>query len=456
MSRLARRVANLVWSVDHEPAPDMAAGLPLSANFVWTAVGNIVYAACLWGLLSVLAKLGSAEMVGQYALSVAITSPVIMLTNLQLRDVQATDAGREYSFGDYLGLRLLAASLAVMAIAAVALAMGHRGYTLFVILAVGLAKAIESVSDVFYGLLQQRERMDRVARSLMLRGPMSVAVLAAVVRLTGRVDWGAFGMAIAWMVVLLGYDRASARLALHNTRQFAGSTPGSVDAKAALRPRWEMRKLARLARLALPLGFASMLISLNANIPRYAVEHYLGRRELGIFAGMVYLKTVGDLVVAALGRSASPRLARHYARGEVAAFGKLLAKLVGAGTALGAAAVVVAVVAGRPILTLVYQPEFARYAAVLAWLMGAAGIGYVAAFLNYGMTAARYLAVQFPLLVATAGAAALASLWLVPRFGLQGAAMALVISAVVRAGGSTAVIAHSLRALSTRSERTQL
>lgn len=456
MSRLARRVANLVWSEEHEPAPDMAAGLPLSANFVWTAVGNIVYAACLWGLLSVLAKLGSAEMVGQYALSVAITSPVIMLTNLQLRDVQATDAGREYSFGDYLGLRLLAASLAVLVIAAIGLAMGHRGNTLLVILAVGLAKAIESVSDAFYGLLQQRERMDRVARSLMLRGPMSVAVLAAVVRLTGRVDWGAFGMAIAWMVVLLGYDRASARLVLHHTRQFAGSTLGSVDAKAALRPRWEMQKLARLAQLALPLGFASMLISLNANIPRYAVERYLGRRELGIFAAMAYLKTVGDLVVAALGRSASPRLARHYARGKGAAFGKLLLTLVGVGAALGAAAVVVAVVAGRPILTLVYQPEFASHADVLVWLMVAAGVGYVASFLSYGMTAARYLAVQFPLLVATAGAAALACLWLVPRFGLQGAAMALVISAVVRAGASTAVVVHSLRALSMRSERTQL
>lgn len=455
MSRLARRVANLVWSEGHEPAPGTTGGLPLSANFVWTAVGNVIYAACLWGLLSVLAKLGSAEMVGQYALAVAVTSPVVMLTNLQLRDIQATDAGREYSFGDYLGLRLLAAALAVVVIAALALAMGHQGDTLWVILAVGLAKAVESVGDAFYGLLQQRERMDRVARSLMLKGPLALALLATIVRLTGRVAWGSLAMAIAWAVVLLWYDRASARLVLQNARRPANSMLDTVDEFAAMRPRWEMRKLARLAWLALPLGFASMLISLNANIPRYAVEHYLGRRDLGIFAAMAYLKTVGDLLVAALGRSASPRLARHYAGGERAAFGKLLLKLVSAGAALGAAAVLVAVVAGRPILTLIYQAEFAGHADVLAWLMGAAGIGYVASFLGYAMTAARYLAVQFPLLVLTAGAAALACLWLVPPLGLQGAAMALVISAVVRAGGSAAVVVHSLRALSTRPEPTR-
>ncbi|MGI8856402.1 MAG: hypothetical protein ACR2JW_11675, partial [Thermomicrobiales bacterium] len=52
----------------------------LRANFSWTFVGNVVYAACQWGMLVVLAKLGSPEVVGQFALGLAITAPVIMLT----------------------------------------------------------------------------------------------------------------------------------------------------------------------------------------------------------------------------------------------------------------------------------------------------------------------------------------------------------------------------------------
>jgi O-antigen/teichoic acid export membrane protein len=452
MLRLARRIVNLVANEAREPAADTAGGLPLSANFAWTAVGNAVYAASLWGLLSVLAKLGSAEMVGEYVLALAVTAPVVMFMNLQLRAVQATDAEGEYSFADYLGLRIITASLAWVVIAAIALAMGHQGDTLLVILAVGLAKSIESVSDAFYGLLQQHERMDRVARSFMIRGPLSLVVLATAVHLTGRVFWGALGLAITWAAILLGYDVASGRLILRNARQVDHSTQDQAGGRALVRPRWQKRTLARLAWLALPLGFASMLVSLNANVPRYAVERFLGRRELGIFAAMVYLKTVGDLVVTALGRSASPRLARYYARGEGAAFGQLLLKLVAAGAALGAAAVVVAMVAGRQVLTLVYQPEFASHADVLVWLMGAAAIHYVSSFLAYGMTSARYLAVQFPLLVATAGTTALACLWLVPSLGLRGAAMALVLSAAVRTAGSMAVVVHSLRALGSRSE----
>jgi O-antigen/teichoic acid export membrane protein len=445
-------MADRVWNEDQDGVFDAAGGLPLSANFVWTAVGNAVYAACLWGLLSVLAKLGGAEMVGEYVLALSVTTPVVMLANLKLREVQATDAAREYSFGDYLGMRLVTASLALVAIVVIALAMGHRGGTLWVILAVGLAKAIESVSDVFYGLLQQHERMDRVAKSLMLRGPLALAALAVAVRLTGRVHWGAAGLASAWAVVLLSYDLASGKLVLRNARQLGDPAQQLTAGRVTIRPRWATPTIAGLAWLALPLGFAHMLAALNANIPRYAVHWYVGRRELGIFAAMAYLKSVGDLVVSALGRSASPRLARYHAAREGASFGRLLLKLVMAGVLLGAAAVVVALVAGRQILTLVYRPEFASHADVFVWLMAAAAIQYVASFLGYGMTAARYLAVQLPLVVATASTTALACLWLVPRYGMRGAAMALLVSAGVRAAGSAAVVVHSLRALRKRSE----
>jgi len=81
--------------------------LSLRANFLWTFVGNAVYAACQWGMLVVLAKLGTPEMVGQFALGLAVTAPVLMFFNLQLRAVQSTDSQDEYSFEHYLGLRLV-------------------------------------------------------------------------------------------------------------------------------------------------------------------------------------------------------------------------------------------------------------------------------------------------------------------------------------------------------------
>src|ERR1700674_1440657 len=80
---------------------------PLRVSFSWTLAGNVIYALCQFGMLSCLAKLGNASIVGQYALALAIAAPVFMLTNLQLRAVQATDARNEYDFADYFTLRCL-------------------------------------------------------------------------------------------------------------------------------------------------------------------------------------------------------------------------------------------------------------------------------------------------------------------------------------------------------------
>jgi O-antigen/teichoic acid export membrane protein len=284
----------------------------------------------------------------------------------------------------------------------------------------------------------------------MIKGPLSLLLLGIGVSLTGSVVGGAIGLAIAWGLVLFGWDLRNGRLILNNASHHTDAADLLVadvalkKSQNLLYPRWHQKTLRKLVLLALPLGFVMMLISLNTNIPRYFIERYLGERELGIFAAMSYLMVVGQMVVSALAESASPRLAKYYATGNSTAFRTLLLKLVGVGLMLGAAGVFVAVVAGRPILTLLYKPEYAERSDLFAWLMVAAGMGYVSSFLGYGMTAARYFRVQMPLFVLVTGSCAIACLWLIPTQGVRGAAIALLVGAIVQAVFSLGVIVHAL------------
>jgi O-antigen/teichoic acid export membrane protein len=416
--------------------------LTLRRNFSWTFIGNAVYAACQWGMLVVLAKLGSSEMVGQFTLGLAVTAPVIMLTNLQLRAIQATDAKKQYLFSDYLGLRLLSTTLALIAIATITLISGYQWETSLVILLVGLAKAFESISDVYYGLIQQHERMDRMAMSLMIKGPLSLLLLGMGIYISHHLVGGVLGLILAWAAVLVGYDIRSSIFILNN----------GTSERGALHPRWNLKTLSRLVWLALPMGLVMMLISLNDSIPRYIIARYLGEQQLGIFAAMAYLMVAGNMVVLALGQSASPRLAKYYATGDRKAFSTLLVKLAGIGAVLGGVAVLVALIGGRELLTLLYKPEFAQQADLFVWLMVAAGIGYVASFLGYGMTAARYFRIQIPLFASATGMSAVTCLCLIPTRGLQAAAIALVLSAIVQIVFSLAVIVHALYKIPERKE----
>ncbi len=414
--------------------------LSLTGNFSWTLAGNVVYAGCQWAMLAVLAKLGTPGMVGRFVLSLAVTAPIIMFSNLQLRAVQATDARREYQFADYLGLRLVCTLLAAVAIIAVTFLSGHKGETAAVILAVGAAKAFESISDIYYGLLQRHERMDYIARSMMVKGPLSLVALATGSYVTGSIFWGACAMALVWGLVLVFYDIPVAGMVLSGKNGRTGERKGNRPISAAMKPRWNRSVLGSLTWCSLPLGLVMMLISLNANIPRYFVEHYLGTEQLGIFAAMAYFMLAGNIIVGALGQSASPRLARHYAGGQIRAFRGLLMKLVGIGALLGAAGIFVTIVAGREVLTLLYTPQFAERADVFVWIMAAAAVSYIASFLGYGMTAARYFRVQTPLMASVALCSALACFWLVPKTGLSGAAWATLASGLVLLLGSCFIV----------------
>ncbi|MTJ07349.1 oligosaccharide flippase family protein [Anabaena sp. UHCC 0204] len=390
----------------------------LRRNFSWTFVGNFVYSGCQWGMLVVLAKLGSPEMVGQFTLGLAVTAPIMMFTNLQLRVVQVTDVKQQFLFSDYLGLRLISTGLALLIITFISFSGGYETETSLVIFLIGLAKAFESISDIFCALIQQHEQMDRIAISLIIKGVLSLLLLGIGVYLSRRVFWGVLGLVFAWIVVLFSYDIRNALII--------------VKQRSELQPRWHLQTLVKLLWLSLPLGFVMMLISFNANIPRYFIERYLGERELGIFAALAYLMVAGGMLINALGESANPKLAKYYAEGDRLAFRTLLMKLLGIAAALGGIGVLIAVIGGRSILTLLYKPEYGEQTTLFVCLMVVAGINYMSSFLGYGMTAARYFRIQMPLFMTVASISGIACFWLLPKLGLLGGAVALLLGSITQ------------------------
>jgi O-antigen/teichoic acid export membrane protein len=411
----------------------MTSGTPsFRTNAAWTLAGNGVYAICQWGMLVVLAKLGSPEKVGQLALALAISAPIIMFAGLNLRAIQSTDARNEYALGDVLGLRLVMLACAAVVLVVIAATAPISRATALVVLVVGAAKICESVSDVLYGALQQRELMLPIARSLMLRGVTGVAALALCVGVTHEVTWGAAGYASAWALILFLHDFPSAASSL----QTAGRP------RRDLARRGRASRLLQLARRATPLGIVMALISLNTQIPRYFLEHSRGEAAVGVFSALAAPIVAGTFIVGALGATASPRLARYYARGELHDFRRLLKTLLIIGAALGAAGIALTVVAGAPILRIMYTQEYAAYDSDLTWLLVAGALGYVSSFLGYALTAAHVLKPQVGLFAVVVVANSLTAACLVSTHGVTGAVCALAVGNAVQLLGAAWLTLH--------------
>lgn len=407
------------------PAPQSGPrAASLRHNVAWTGLGTIVYSACQWLILVVLAKASSPETVGQFSLGLAITGPIMMLASLNLRSIQATDARGEFPFGAYFSVRGATTVAALLFITGMALIGPYSDETRLVILMLAVAKAIDAFSDTYYGDLQRREHMAHIGISQATRGVTSIIALALVMTLTQDIVLASAALALSSAAILLVYDRHG--------------RPADAPGLLAYRPKWS--ELMRLTIIAAPLGIVLLLISLNANIPRYFIQAQFGEHDLGIFSAMAYITVGAGLVSNSLGQGASPRLARYHAEGDYAAFRALLWRLLGI-TALGGALLTLAVlVAGPTILTLLYTSEYAESSDVFLWLAIGTAIQLPTSILGFGLTAAHRRAVQAPFFVFLTAILTLACFLLVPAYGLVGAAVALTLTNVVQFLGLGALL----------------
>jgi O-antigen/teichoic acid export membrane protein len=400
------------------------APLSLKRNTAWIIAGTAMYAGAQWMQVTTVARLGSVAEVGHFVYALALTTPIFMLANLQLRPIQAVDSRRAYDLADYLGLRLVTTALAL------AVTLGLTGWladspaTAALIVIVAISKSIESISDIYQGVFQQRERMDCVGRSLLLKSLLILPLFLVLYHATRSLLWAAAGIPIVHLATLLTYDMRASHWVTHGFH-----VSGFREMFRHLdRPRFERRKLQKLAVRALPLGVTMMLSSLQANAPRLIIEHFVGSFGVGIFAAINYLPTAAALVVNALGSAASPRMAAQLGARDFRAFRITLAKLVALAAIFGIAGVSASVWMGPQLLRALYGEEYAKYNVLLLWSMAGAGIGYLTSVFGFAATATGGFKRQPYALALSILSLLAASAVLVPHFGLAGAAFASVIS----------------------------
>lgn len=405
-------------------------------NFTTLFIGNIVYSISQWGMLIVIARLGNPSFVGQYSFGLAVTAPVILFLNLQLRNYQATDTSSEYEFHQYLKLRIITMFSAYLIIMFIALFDYHNLDLLLVILFVGLAKVIESISDIYFGLFQKHEQMKYISKSMIIKGTVSLSALTITMLLTDSIVLGSLSIALTWFIILIFYD-------LKNGMKLLNSKEMKTRSNFILR-KLDLKIIKNIAWITLPLGLVSTLDSLNSNIPRYFLQNIGGEETLGYYAAISYFMIAGGTVVNAMLQASSPKLATYY-RLDINKFKKMLVGLIGLSAIIGCLGIIVALIFGKQILSLMYGSDYTLHNNVLICIMIASAIWFIASCLSIALTASRFIKVQVPIYTISCIFVFLTSLYLIPHYNLLGAALSVCAGMFMRAALTLISVVFSVR-----------
>ncbi len=401
----------------------------LHHGVVWAAGSQGATMLAQAGIVILLAKLGSASVLGRYALALSIVTPITLLSRLQLRGLVTTDARGEYRFGEYLALRHVTNCVAFAAVLVVLALMRPGWDNVATTLALTLVKLAENTRGVFLGRLQQSDQWQRITTASALRAAFGLVAFALTWTSSGNLPLALLTLGAADLLVLFAYEIPAVRALL---RREGGSA----------KPLWHRTRMTDLARAALPMGGVAALVSLTIQMPRYFVEGFVGTEALGHWAAVMQITTATALILQPAGQASLARLA-VYDQSNPVAFRRLFSSLLGAAGLVGVACAAGAYAIGDTVLALIYRPEYADLQPILVLTMVGAIAAHVSSVLGFTLTAARRFRAQFLLYSVTTVASAVACYLLIPTFGLTGAAYAHIATWVVAClGGGVVFIQH--------------
>src|SRR5699024_10979793 len=281
--------------------------ISLKRNFSWTFISNVIYSVSQWGVLIIIARLGNAEMVGQFTLGLAFISPIIAFTTLKTETIYITDQQNEYNFSDYFSVRLLTSCISVCILLVLLLVVDNSTETVIIILLVSLYKITESVSQMVYATMQKQEVVKFIAVSKSIKGLLMLIFITFSLYSLNSIILGLFLINVLYLLMFLLFD-------LKNALNFS-----------IVKVQYIPQRFLQIIKIALPLGFLYMLTSLNTNIPRYFVESFFDTEILGYFSAISYMVVNNvNVFTNALNNIIIPRFSMLISSNELFKIKKLL------------------------------------------------------------------------------------------------------------------------------------
>lgn len=373
-----------------------------------------------WVTLIVMAKLepagGAGTITGQYLIALAVTTPLFMLTNCNLRLFITTDANTGYTDTQYLRARLYSSALAsFLSIAALYTLTRLSEWNTSLLLVAGLVTCIkffENICDVIYGMYQRRETLIHLRNSFGLRGLVYIGASTLTYLLDKNLYFLLLTILVGTVMVVIFFDM--------------------IIIDIDIGERVDNQTIINIAGDTYLLGLAGAVVALNIAIPRLWVENKLGLQVAGIFGTLLYVTRGGHFLLSSVAIVFLPKLSKFRKNGERKKFFQLHYLMLTIILMTGLCLLVFVYFFGSDIITIMFSPDYAKEHETLFYLCVAFVFTALTFYLQNSLTIMRSFAAQIKFGLTTTSLLIVLTPLFINVYGIIGAAYALIIARVIQ------------------------
>jgi len=384
----------------------------IKKDYFWNTLGVFAQNAISPLLLIVITRINGIYDSGIFSFAFSVAIVFWTLGMWGGRMYQVSDTKQQFLHRSYIFVRWTLAAVLVLLALLFCLLNHYTAIKTAVIVALVLFKALESIADAMYGVLQVHGKLFIVGKSLLYKSVLSFVAFTLLNWATGSLLIGCLGIVLVNAVMIAAYDRKNAQKVEDISIHFSALSSYRKEA---------VNILVRTA----PVFLVSLLSILSLNIPRYFIDIY-NNSEIAYFGIFAMPITLIVLVVSFILQPNVVHLSELYARKRFSEFGKNIKQILFVASLVSLTTLAVGVTVGIPILNWIFGINLSHYYNVLViMLFGGMVNVFVAVFANI-LTIMRRLKSQVYILFFTDAVLLLASPLIVQTFGLVGGALAFV------------------------------
>ena len=310
---------------------------PEKRDIIWNMAGSFLYAFASMVLSIAVVQIAGEDAGGIFTFAfTTFGQHMFMMAYFGIRPFQITDTGGKYSFGDYLGLRLLTCGAAVLTGMGYVFLNGYSFEKAAVVFLMVVYKVIDALADAYEAEFQRGGRLYLTGKSNAFRTILSVGVFLASLAYTKDLAAASLWAVGAQAAGFLVFDVLVIR-----------ELP-NVEWRSAKGKKQELFAETILLFCSAVLDFYIFSAS------KYAIEGCMADRDMAVFGAIFMPTSIINLVAGLVIRPYLTKMSFTWEMGRTRRFLKIQKRIALIIAALTVLAVGGAWLLGIPVLSLLY------------------------------------------------------------------------------------------------------
>lgn len=311
----------------------------------WLVASNIIKSFAQWGILVILIKFFAAVDVGYFTLGLALSAPIFMLSEMQMKSVLVVEPedGHDY-FKTYLFIRFIATIFAVTTL--VVYCVFFRDFN-WILIAVILYKAIESLIDILYGYMQKKDDMISMSKIDISKTCLTIIFCLLSTLLLQKIFTTILSIIFVSSLFYFICFVYLKKYLIHKLERFS----------------WIATK--DIVKKSFPLGISVLFTSYITNYPRIVIESNCGAEMLAYFGAYSYLAIGVFQVNIPLQTYLRQRLSICFQKNNKQDFMSKIYKTICAFIFLGTVVFLAFYFIGDVIIKIIYEESYIEYKDVI-------------------------------------------------------------------------------------------